>query len=362
MLERLKKREVLREIMQYIIKKQPEDFLVQEALCSQFVPMYHTEQDDLFGLYIIQKKGFTTFESVNIISDFFKIPTVDLGYAGLKDEDAITFQFMTIPKSYILKNEDINKFNSYYANKNSFIQITHHGYCPIPIQVGKLIGNSFSIVVRNICPEMYMKYKGMKSYNLYMLNYYDIQRFGLPNSVKKTHEIGFHLIQKNYDEARNILCLMDSPEKIKSLNFIGSSEEFFHSLEPRTLSFYYNSWESNRYNHQLAELLKKYDYNVITQTYDGISYVFTKNKKVLIDILNDKEFLSIEKHYYDGEKIIQRTSQRPSIINTTIQFNKWDEDIMHKGKFMLQISFFLPSGSYATLAVKQMMIYLMNWE
>ena len=224
--------------MQYIIKKQPEDFLVQEALCSQFIPINHAEIDNLFGLYILQKKGFTTFESVNIVSEYFAIPSTDLGYAGLKDEDAVTFQFITIPKSYILKNEDMHKFNLNYANKNSFIQITHHGYCPIPIQVGKLIGNSFSIVVRNICPEIYMQYKNMKSYNLYMLNYYDTQRFGLPNSVKRTHEIGFHLMENNYDEARNTLCLMDSPERKKSLNFMGSSEEFFRSLEPRTLSFY----------------------------------------------------------------------------------------------------------------------------
>lgn len=343
--------------MEYIIKKVPEDFFVQESAYCQFVSQNNKNE---FDLYILQKKGITTFVAIECISQFFKIPMEEIGYAGLKDEDAVTSQFITIPQYCFLKTNCIQKFNEKYNTNQSFIRMIHYGYSSRPIQVGRLVGNTFSIMVRNIERSFYSEYKDLKSYNLYFPNYYDTQRFGFPDSLKRTHEIGFNLIRKNYDDARKIIELIDLSEKIRSQNFIGTSKEFFDSIEPRRVSFYYNAWESSIFNQQLSKLIKMYDDNPITNIYDGISYTFSKDKKVLIDILNNTEYLHIVRHYFEQKTIKQRVSERMSVVNTKINFIKWEQDTVYEGKYMVRLSFFLPSGSYATMAIKQLMINLMG--
>lgn len=125
----------------------PEDFLVQEVLTDNY-------SLDFIGLsYIIlllKKKMYTTFEAIDLISNFFDIPAEIITYAALKDEDGITYQKICIPLKYKSKIQDINKFNTYYNSEKRYISLILLGFSKKPIKIGRLGGNAFRIKLRDM--------------------------------------------------------------------------------------------------------------------------------------------------------------------------------------------------------------------
>src|ERR1700759_1318728 len=73
-----------------VIKQRPEDFFVQE------VPLYEPSGAGEHVYCEIQKVGLTTFEAVDRIARALKVPSRDIGYAGLKDARAVTRQVLSI--------------------------------------------------------------------------------------------------------------------------------------------------------------------------------------------------------------------------------------------------------------------------
>src|SRR5689334_25352268 len=72
------------------IKRRDEDFFVQE------VPLYEPSGSGEHVYAEIQKVGLTTFEAVKRIADALRVPTGDIGYAGLKDARAVTRQVISV--------------------------------------------------------------------------------------------------------------------------------------------------------------------------------------------------------------------------------------------------------------------------
>lgn len=100
--------------------------------------------------------GFTTFEAIAAIAECLRAGRLDVGYAGLKDEDAITEQFLTFRG--MASGDDISEFNQRYGNTNASEGSNSHqpwmrlqlGYGNSPLSAGQLYGNSFRIVVRGL--------------------------------------------------------------------------------------------------------------------------------------------------------------------------------------------------------------------
>src|SRR5215217_1820436 len=72
------------------IKQRPEDFFVQE------LPLYEPSGQGEHVYAEIQKVGLTTFEAVNRIARALNVSTRDIGYAGMKDAQAVTIQTLSI--------------------------------------------------------------------------------------------------------------------------------------------------------------------------------------------------------------------------------------------------------------------------
>ena len=72
------------------LKGRAEDFFVQE------IPLYEPSGAGEHVYCEIQKVGLTTFDAVNRIGDALRVPTNDIGYAGLKDARAVTRQVLSI--------------------------------------------------------------------------------------------------------------------------------------------------------------------------------------------------------------------------------------------------------------------------
>jgi MYXO-CTERM domain-containing protein len=73
------------------IKRRAEDFFVQE------IPLYEPSGEGEHVYCEVQKLGLTTFDAINRLARALNVSSRDIGYAGLKDANAITRQVFSIP-------------------------------------------------------------------------------------------------------------------------------------------------------------------------------------------------------------------------------------------------------------------------
>ena len=68
----------------YKIKQLPEDFIVKEI--SHVNPQLNGQ----YAYFILKKTNLTTIDALQILSNKFKIPLKNFGFAGNKDKKAVT--------------------------------------------------------------------------------------------------------------------------------------------------------------------------------------------------------------------------------------------------------------------------------
>jgi tRNA pseudouridine13 synthase len=141
------------------LKGRAEDFFVQE------IPLYEPSGAGEHVYCEIQKVGLTTFDAVNRIGDALRVPTNDIGYAGLKDARAVTRQVLSIRGT----TEDAVMGLSGRIPGLTVLWAARHGN---KLRLGHLAGNRFAIKVRDVTPTDVVKLKEPLA---------EIQRRGLPN-------------------------------------------------------------------------------------------------------------------------------------------------------------------------------------
>src|SRR6187551_3311673 len=75
------------------IKNRAEDFFVQE------IPLYEPSGEGEHVYCEIQKVGLTTCEAISRIAKALRVPSREIGYAGMKDARAVTRQVLSIAAS-----------------------------------------------------------------------------------------------------------------------------------------------------------------------------------------------------------------------------------------------------------------------
>jgi len=139
------------------IKQRPEDFYVQE------LPLYEPSGEGEHVYCEIQKVGITTFEAIDRIARALDVSPRGIGYAGMKDAQAVTRQSLSIlgttPEAIMnLKLENV-----------SILWAIPHGN---KLRLGHLKGNRFAIRMRDVNPTDVVKLGPVLK---------TIQQRGLPN-------------------------------------------------------------------------------------------------------------------------------------------------------------------------------------
>ncbi len=139
------------------IKNRAEDFFVQE------VPLYEPSGEGEHVYCEIQKINLTTFDAVNLIAQRLGISSRDIGYAGLKDAQAVTRQVLSIQGAteQQVMSLDIPDISVQWAAR--------HGN---KLRLGHLAGNRFAVKIRDVSPTDVVKLKAPLE---------DLQRRGMPN-------------------------------------------------------------------------------------------------------------------------------------------------------------------------------------
>ncbi len=297
------------------------DFIVDE------IPLDTFKGKGNFLVLHVKKVELTTWDMIAIFSEFLKIPAQKIGYAGLKDKHATTSQYLSVELKY---EHELKKFRH---PQISILSTTKHTQS---IQMGDLRANRFSINLYNIDDIKAGRIEKLaKKGQIHGLpNYFGYQRFGRDDD--------------SINQAKELIAgeLHITDTKLK---------KFLISVYQSVL---FNQWLKERV--ELSGTLEKFlllegdvyltaDAKLVTPA-QIVQKDFEAKKVVPTGLLCGRGVFrardkarEIEKKY-DDEFLVEKGLRRQALV--------YPEDIVckyNKGFGLLNISFTLQKGSYATV-------------
>jgi tRNA pseudouridine13 synthase len=333
-----------------------ERFFVEE------VPLFSFSNKGTYLILKIKKSNMSTFKLITVLAKATKLEQRDIGYAGLKDKNATTVQFISIPKH--VEKEVIQNLTT------EKIEILEKKYSKFPIKVGQLKGNNFSIILNNVSliQKEQIEKVAKKMCQEGIPNYYGYQRFGED--------------AKSYLQGKEIA---HSGKKLK-----GAKEKLLVSAYQ---SYLFNEWLSHRvylskiitenevskasktldYPIELVKVLKQQSQffklfigdDIQTYPYGKSHYLQTFEKEVknfqnqkasptgLLAGIKAKKSMGdaryLEEKFDDDELYSLKGDRRYAwIYPTDLSLHHYQE------KEALRINFYLPKGAYATTFLEEL--------
>ncbi len=158
----------------------PEDFIVTELL-----PIANdlSGQGEHLWLYL-QKTGVNTAYLAKLLAQWAKIPIGDVGYSGLKDRNAVTYQWFSLrlPKA-TLDTNTLSPFLAKHLNDNESVELIKHHRHHKKLQIGSHFGNHFTITLRQVSADTSLINSRLATLaKIGFPNYFGKQRFGHDNN------------------------------------------------------------------------------------------------------------------------------------------------------------------------------------
>lgn len=334
-----------------VVKYQPGDFLVREMVVLRLTPAAEASQHYL----LLRKCGYTTMQAVKLLAEAFGVNQRSITYGGLKDEDGITEQVIAVPHGGVPPEVCTRGWRS--ADESApWLLVQHYGYGIDAMRIGHLEGNGFQIVVRNLTEALANSVAARSKVTLLFPNYYDTQRFGVPNGPKRTHLVGAAILERRWDTALAELAALRSAESVAAQQWTGKPQSFFDELDPRTVSFYLAAHASMRWNLDLAELVRATCPQEHLQVdVDGIGYHHVTSVNAAARVLGKAATLPFVHYEYVDGVAKARESERTTVVQTIVSVSRPEVDRSHSGRYSCELGFFVPSGCYATVAVRQLL-------
>ena len=135
------------------------------------IPMFRFSGQGNFLILKIKKHDMSTWKLIHVLSKATGLNERDIGYAGLKDKNATTIQYISIPKQ---SERDLKNLTT---EKIEIVEKTYH---KLPIKIGQLKRNRFSIILNNISKDSVVSFDkaALAMTKLGIPNYFGYQRFG----------------------------------------------------------------------------------------------------------------------------------------------------------------------------------------
>lgn len=148
------------------IRTTPEDFQVDE------IPGFTPDGEGGHVYLTIRKTGLTTNAVARKLRDFYQVQSRDIGYAGMKDKQAVTTQTFSIN----LAGKQEPDWSGFESDSIKVIEASHH---PRKLKRGVLKGNHFKLVVREIKGSIDCIDERLNQIKTHGVpNYFGVQRFG----------------------------------------------------------------------------------------------------------------------------------------------------------------------------------------
>lgn len=309
--------------LDFKFEQTPNDFKVDE------IPLGEFKGNGKYLILLVQKVEVTTWDMVAAFAKFLNIEAQKIGYAGLKDKHATTTQFISLDAKY---ENSLRKF----SHKN--IKIIKKYRDTKNIRMGDLGGNRFSINLYNVdnikAGQIEKAARIIEKEGL--ANYFGYQRFGRDKD--------------SLDQAKEMISGDLYIKDAKVRNFLVSIYQ----------SYFYNEWLKERVLLSQKENGGKFLLLEGDVFIDSKMKLFTP-KNLPFDDFNLHKVLptgllcgrdvfrsrakarEIEKKY-DDEFVQYKGYRREAVIFPQNVKFRYD-----KNASVLNISFELPKGSYATV-------------
>ncbi len=307
----------------FLFKQKSYDFIVEERL-----PFELDGKGDAFFVYF-EKQNITTMWVIQYLCKELKISRLTLGIAGLKDKDAITRQRISIYQSALKRIGGERVFLNKLSNVAKIIKTDYHHR---PLQMTDEIENHFYIRLRakqKIGQEDKLKAKWNieKLFEKWFPNFFGSQRFWING---RNWKIWKDIVEKKTKVKDNF----EAKFKLQSY-----SSRLFNQYAKERLVLSKEKMD--------GEVLKNWEITGPVWGYD------TKLAKINTEIWNfQTSFMqkyNINSEFFDCYKkykiygIARNIRVNPKRTNVRYQ---WDD---------LLIEFSLPSGSYASVLIYQML-------
>ncbi|CAL9683096.1 unnamed protein product [Knipowitschia caucasica] len=174
-------------------------------------------QEDVYTAFTLCKENLETLEVISFMASELGVLPSDFSYAGIKDKRAITYQSMVVRK---VSTDRLKEKASEFERKG--IRLFAFRSVHEPLKLGRLQGNHFHIVVRDIKPHVYdgpacdslvhtetLVKAAVENVKCGFVNYYGPQRFGTAQTVQ-SDQIGLALLKEDMVGA---LHLFFTPEE-----------------------------------------------------------------------------------------------------------------------------------------------------
>ena len=378
------------------LKVEPEDFFVEE------IPLYLPCGQGQHVYAQIEKRGLSTDAAKRMIARALNISPHIIGYAGLKDAQAVTRQTLSIDN---VTPEAVEALNLPHIK---ILQVKRHQN---KLKIGHLAGNRFVIKVREVSPEALPLAETI----LNMLvakgvpNFFGAQRFG---NRANTHRLGELLVRQQVaefvaeylgrpqpheaasaqvarqlvDEGRWTEALAQWPNTLADerrvlANIVrheGQLDDVFRTLDSKAKSFLVSAFQSELFNELLAQRLDTLD-----QLQNGdVAYLHANGAAFVVkdapteqpradrfeispagplfgpkllqaegepgrqehEILTKRE---LSKDDFDLPGLKMRGARRPYRFKVKAAKVWWDEGLV--------VAFELPPGAYATTVMAEIM-------
>ena len=332
-----------------MLKCVPDDFLVREV---QVAPL-GGQGDCRYRWMLLRKQGYTTVEAVDLIAGELMVAPSAVTYAGRKDEDGITEQLIALSTDLIDHRLEAQEW-LLGVDADRWIELRPYGFATRPMAIGRLAGNAFQVTVRNLPAGTAAALVAQRQVNMFALNYYDSQRFGVPNGPKHTHLVGAALLAAEWRTALDLLRTLGTPESAAAAAWRRQPKDFFVGLDERVVSFFLAAQASAAWNHAVGQLVAQVPH--VVHQVDGLEYRYAQAQAGVLQVLLAAREIEYARYTFaEGEVVTNRPSMRPSVVQSAMRVCECEADERHPDRSKVALEFFLPSGSYATTAIRQLL-------
>ncbi|EJF07396.1 tRNA pseudouridine synthase, TruD family [Thiovulum sp. ES] len=337
------------------------DFLVEEK------SLYDWTGEGEHAILKIRKKGISTWEMVSIVAKVLGMNKRDIGYAGLKDKNALTIQHISLPKKYLENVEKLNEERSLSVLETNF----HKN----KIKLGHLKGNRFFIRLKKVTPtsakRLEIAIKEIAKSGI--PNFFGFQRFGVEgdnfklgkeiidgksgirdrnkkrlfvNSYQSmlfnnwlSERIRLSRLVENFSGKELEIALQSVGFDFDNLEILKNQEQPFKILIGDVMMHYPHGKAFTVTEENFAETLERFQNRDIVPS--GILF----GKKAM---RSEADALKIEEKFSEEIKIADGERRYSWIFPEEIETNYREKD------FWFEINFYLPKGSYATTFLEEL--------
>ncbi len=331
----------------FVFNKNSDNFFVEE------IPLYPFHHTGEWLMLKVRKKDTTTNEVVNVFSKL-GINRRDIGYAGLKDKDGLTVQWISIPRKY---KDKINNFS------HPKIKIVEKDLHRNKLKIGHLKGNRFFVRFKKVLPVDAKKIErvliDIKKYGI--PNFFGYQRFGkYGNNFDQAKEFIFgdkfikdKRLQKLLISAYQSKLFNDWLfERIKFSNIFEMNDNELKQLgyDKEFIKFIKN--QKHPFKLLIGDVMCHYPFGKNFYLEEDESERFYKKEIVPTGLLPGKKALRAKDKAREIEEKFDELLPANGDRRSAWIFPEILEKTYIKDKAWYEISFTLPKGSYATVMIE----------